>query len=406
MKAIEVNNLGKQYRLGFVGTGMLGKDLQRRMLMMAGREDPWLKVGEEESHKDGNFWALKDMSFSLNEGEVLGILGKNGAGKSTLLKILSRTTTPTVGNIRIRGRLASLLEVGTGFHPELSGRDNIFLNGAILGMSRKETKEKFDEIVDFSGVEKYIDTPVKRYSSGMYTRLAFAVAAHLEPDILIVDEVLAVGDLEFQKKALGKMQSVSRKEGRTVIFVSHNMQAIQKLCSRCLLLENGVLGADGPTADVTQLYLKSAGRNEYFADEKHDGEIYLKSAIIASLTQQLLSIRCEISSRSERQVSVDFSISTPLGIPVAFSSAGALDLNEKILLRNGLQSVIFDIDISKVAAGSYNMSIDITEPDKMYFDRVENCLYFEIGVPPGQKYLRQEWNLGNILLPVEVSRNV
>src|SRR5436190_15090923 len=225
--AIKVENVSKLYRLGQVGTGSLAHDINRWWHKLRGKEDPYLKIGEsnDRTQKSNSeyVWALKDIDFEVKQGEVLGIIGRNGAGKSTLLKILSRTTSPTTGSVKIKGRVASLLEVGTGFHPELSGRDNIFLNGAILGMTRLEIKSKFDEIVDFAGVERYIDTPVKRYSSGMYVRLAFGVAAHLEPEILIVDEVLAVGDAEFQKKALGKMKDVSTQQGRTVLFVSHQM---------------------------------------------------------------------------------------------------------------------------------------------------------------------------------------
>jgi lipopolysaccharide transport system ATP-binding protein len=204
-----------------------------------------------------DFWAVKDVSFEVKPGEVLGIIGRNGAGKSTLLKILSRITEPTEGRVRIRGRVASLLEVGTGFHPELSGRENIFLNGAVLGMTRKEIINKFDEIVAFAETEKFLDTPVKHYSSGMYVRLAFAVAAHLEPEILVVDEVLAVGDAEFQKKCLGKMDEVAHQQGRTVLFVSHNMATINRLCQRCLLLESGMLKANGEAYTVTGLYMVS-----------------------------------------------------------------------------------------------------------------------------------------------------
>ncbi len=242
---IKVENLSKQYRLGQVGTGTISHDVNRWWHNIRGKEDPYLKIGDSNDRTlKGNsdyVWALKDINFEVKQGEVLGIIGRNGAGKSTLLKILSRTTAPTTGSVKIKGRVASLLEVGTGFHPELSGRDNIFLNGAILGMSKQEIKRQFDEIVDFAGVERYIDTPVKRYSSGMYVRLAFGVAAHLDPEILIVDEVLAVGDAEFQKKALGKMKDVSMKEGRTVLFVSHNMAAVKQLCTVGMIFENGKL---------------------------------------------------------------------------------------------------------------------------------------------------------------------
>src|ERR1035438_5505413 len=242
---IKAENISKQYKLGEVSTGSLAHDLNVFWHRIRGQENPYLKIGESNDRttlgKSEYVWALKDINFEVKRGEVLGIIGRNGAGKSTLLKILSKTTAPTTGQVLMKGRVASLLEVGTGFHPDLSGRDNIFLNGAILGMTKKEIKRKFDEIVDFAGVERYIDTPVKRYSSGMYVRLAFAVAAHLEPDILIVDEVLAVGDMEFQKKCLGKMNDVSQKEGRTVVFVSHNMGAISVLCNSAMLLDNGKL---------------------------------------------------------------------------------------------------------------------------------------------------------------------
>jgi lipopolysaccharide transport system ATP-binding protein len=255
--AIKVEHVYKQYKLGLVNTGTLVHDINRWWHKINGKQDPYeILTGENDrAQKTSNdyVWALKDINFDVVSGEVLGIIGKNGAGKSTLLKILSKVTSPTKGNIKVRGRIASLLEVGTGFHPELTGRENIFLNGAILGMTKNEIRSKFDEIVAFSGVEKYIDTPVKRYSSGMYVRLAFAVAAHLEPEILIVDEVLAVGDADFQKKCLGKMKDVSG-EGRTVLFVSHNMAAVRSLCNRGIFLENGIIKSDGITEEVLDLY--------------------------------------------------------------------------------------------------------------------------------------------------------
>lgn len=261
MKAIEFENVGKQYRLGLVSTGTLSHDLNRWWTMnVLRKEDPYLKVGEtnDRSHKGESdyVWALKDINFSVEQGDVVGIIGKNGAGKSTLLKLLSRVTSPTTGNIRYRGRIASLLEVGTGFHPEMTGRENIYMNGAIMGMTKHEITRKLDEIVDFSGCERYIDTPVKRYSSGMTVRLGFAIAAHLEPEILVVDEVLAVGDAEFQKKAIGKMQEVSQGGGRTVLFVSHNMAAVKSLCSRGVLLENGMIKDMGEVSTVVGHYLK------------------------------------------------------------------------------------------------------------------------------------------------------
>lgn len=258
---IKVENLSKQYRLGDVGTGTLSHDLKRWWYKVRGKEDPYLRIGETNdraSKSNSDYvWAIKDINFEVEAGEVLGIIGRNGAGKSTLLKILSKTTSPTTGSVKVKGRIASLLEVGTGFHPELTGRENIFLNGAILGMTKREVQSKFEEIVDFSGVERYIDTPVKRYSSGMYVRLAFAVAAYLEPDILIVDEVLAVGDAEFQKKCLGRMKDVSMNEGRTVLFVSHNMAAVQKLCTKGLLLVNGLVESTGDINKVVDHYVNS-----------------------------------------------------------------------------------------------------------------------------------------------------
>jgi lipopolysaccharide transport system ATP-binding protein len=260
---ISVENLSKSYQLGVIGTGTFRGDLQRWWAKQRGLPDPYLKIGEtDDGNREGEtLWALNDVSMEVQQGDTLGIIGRNGAGKSTLLKILSQVTAPTSGEVKVKGRIASLLEVGTGFHPELTGRENIFLNGAILGMNREETKRKFAEIVDFSGVEKFIDTPVKRYSSGMYVRLAFAVAAHLESEILIVDEVLAVGDAEFQKKCLGKMGDVAH-EGRTVLFVSHNMAAIENLCKRGIVLNKGSIEFIGTQDDAVRNYLSS------FSDQK------------------------------------------------------------------------------------------------------------------------------------------
>ncbi|ARV05495.1 hypothetical protein BTO04_01755 [Polaribacter sp. SA4-10] len=268
---LKVENLSKQYRLGTVGTGTISHDFNRFLARIRGKEDPYLKIGESNDRgakgESEYVWALKDINFEVKRGEVLGIIGKNGAGKSTLLKILSKVTGPTTGSIKSKGRIASLLEVGTGFHPEMTGKENIFLNGAILGMSKKEISSKLDEIVEFSGCARYIDTPVKRYSSGMKVRLAFAVAAHLEPDILIVDEVLAVGDAEFQKKAIGKMQDISSSDGRTVLFVSHNMAAVKSLCSRGVILENGETKFEGVIDEVINEYLKN---HNQFANQKWD----------------------------------------------------------------------------------------------------------------------------------------
>ena len=260
--AIKFENISKQYHLGTIGTGTLSHDLNRWWAMnIRGKEDPNLKIGQVNDRAakatDDYVWALRDIDFEVKQGEVLGIIGKNGAGKSTLLKILSRVTTPTTGRILARGRIASLLEVGTGFHPEMTGRENIYMNGSIMGMTKAEITRKLDEIVNFAGIEKYIDTPVKRYSSGMTVRLGFAIAAHLEPEILVVDEVLAVGDAEFQKKAIGKMQDVSRTDGRTVLFVSHNLSAVKQLCGKGIILTDGKLSFAGSSQEAIDLYLSS-----------------------------------------------------------------------------------------------------------------------------------------------------
>ncbi|WEK19702.1 MAG: ABC transporter ATP-binding protein [Candidatus Pedobacter colombiensis] len=280
--AIKVENLSKAYQLGEIGTGTISRDLERWWAKLRGKDDPFLRIGEinrtRDKGKSDIIWSLKDLHFEVEQGDAVGIIGRNGAGKSTLLKILSRVTAPTTGLAKIKGRIASLLEVGTGFHPELTGRENIFLNGAILGMRKAEIKRKFEEIVDFAGVERYIDTPVKRYSSGMYVRLAFAVAAHLESEILIVDEVLAVGDAEFQKKCLGKMGAVSKGEGRTVLFVSHNMASIHALCKKGIVLNNGVstpvLSIKEAIDSYTQLLNKVVINDMEFAGNLKDRIIF------------------------------------------------------------------------------------------------------------------------------------
>ncbi len=293
--AIKVEDVSKLYRLGQIGTGSFKHDLKRLWHKLQGKDDPFAKVGvvNDRTKKSETewVWALKDINFEVKQGEVLGIIGRNGAGKSTLLKILSKITAPTTGQITINGRIASLLEVGTGFHPELSGRDNIFLNGAILGMKKWEIQKKFDEIMDFSGVEAYIDTPVKRYSSGMYVRLAFAVAAFLEPDILIVDEVLAVGDAEFQKKCLGRMKDVSTNDGRTVLFVSHSMTSVQALCNNAIFLDNGQTEGRISTNIAVEYYLYGKGIHEnsgvYITNEKNVLSDYKN--IVSILEVQLLN---------------------------------------------------------------------------------------------------------------------
>ena len=292
---LKIENISKQYRLGLVGTGTLSSDLTRWWHLVRGKEDPFLKIGDTNDRSvkgESDFvWSLKNIDFEVQRGDVLGIIGKNGAGKSTLLKILSRVTSPTTGSIKSDGRIASLLEVGTGFHPELTGKENIFLNGAILGMTKAEIESKLDEIIEFSGCERYIDTPSKRYSSGMTVRLAFAVAAFLEPDILIVDEVLAVGDAEFQKKAIGKMKEISNSDnGRTVLFVSHNMTAVMSLCNRGILLENGEISFMGSTEDTIAKYLtdnkETLSDFTQFKDRSGDGNITFTKILLGNPTDK------------------------------------------------------------------------------------------------------------------------
>jgi lipopolysaccharide transport system ATP-binding protein len=357
---IQVENVGKQYRLGQVGTGTISHDINRWWHKVRGKEDPYLKVGEvnDRTIKGSDLiWALKDINFEVKRGEVLGIIGKNGAGKSTLLKILSRVTGPSVGNIKVKGRIAALLEVGTGFHPELSGRENIFLNGAILGMSKQEIKRKFDEIVDFSGVERYIDTPVKRYSSGMYVRLAFAVAAHLEPEILIVDEVLAVGDADFQKKCLGKMKDVSG-QGRTVLFVSHNMEAISKLCNTGVYLKHGQVSEIGSIDDVVSNYLKEGQKqNNSFVDLNK----YNKTASYNNNSILFLDINFKNSLQDTNIYNWDqpivltlkFKVLTPLkNVALAFTIATVTSVN--LFTSNNIGNEYKHLDI-----GTYEAEVKI-----------------------------------------------
>ena len=308
---ISVENLSKSYQLGTINTGTFRGDVQRWWAKMRGRPDPHLVIGEKDhgNRQGETLWALREVNFSVEQGEVLGFIGRNGAGKSTLLKILSRVTAPTTGQVKVKGRIASLLEVGTGFHPELTGRENISLNGAILGMKKAEIARKFAEIVDFSGVEEFIDTPVKRYSSGMYVRLAFAVAAHLEPEILIVDEVLAVGDTDFQKKCLGKMSEVSRG-GRTVLFVSHNMGAIQQLCQQAIVLNKGRVEMAGPVNKAVEHYLSTAehqkGERIWEATDQPGNEIVRLESL--RLKNPLGEIATEFDVRTPVQIEIEYRV--------------------------------------------------------------------------------------------------
>ncbi len=339
--AIEFENVGKMYRLGRVGTGTLSHDLNRWWTMnVLRKEDPFLKIGEtndrsKKGHSD-YVWALRDISFKVEQGDVVGIIGKNGAGKSTLLKLLSRITSPSTGSIRYQGRIASLLEVGTGFHPEMTGRENIYMNGSIMGMTKKEITRKLDEIVDFAGVERYIDTPVKRYSSGMTVRLGFAVAAFLEPEILVVDEVLTVGDAEFQKKAIGKMNDVAHSEGRTVLFVSHNMAAVKNLCTRGVVLQDGMLVYDGSTDEAVNYYLQNNTHLEHGLITDHidqlasyvtvkkieiNGTPYTESTIESN--QEFLDVLFEGSTTEPFKANVQLKFFNMSEVPMATYAEGA-----------------------------------------------------------------------------------
>jgi len=393
--AIKLENISKQYRLGTVGTGTLSHDLNRWFAKVRGKEDPTLKIGQANtlSQAGGDYvWALKDINLEVKQGEILGIIGKNGAGKSTLLKLLSQVTGPTTGQIKVKGRIASLLEVGTGFHPELTGRENIFLNGAILGMRKWEIKKKLDEIVDFAGVAKYLDTPVKRYSSGMYVRLAFAVAAHLEPDILVVDEVLAVGDAEFQKKAIGKMQDVSQGGGRTVLFVSHNMSSIQKLCNKAVMLKNGRIEAIGDVKETIENYLSSEKRQEKNKDIKQikrsegygevvkitDIEIIANKKNTTSLLfGENFSININVEAyKNIKSLDLSIRIDTEANIPV--TSLLLSDSQETICVKKG-EAFCFSVSITNfhLVPGRYFLVVTL-KSGKLAFDRLENVFQFDI----------------------------
>jgi len=368
--AIKAENISKQYRLGKVGTGTLSHDLNRLWYKVRGLEDPYVKIGEANDRsmkgESDYVWSLRDINFEIEQGDSVGIIGRNGAGKSTLLKLLSKVTKPTTGGFKVKGRIASLLEVGTGFNPEMTGRENIYLNGAILGMRRAEITKKLDEIINFSGVERYIDTPVKRYSSGMYVRLAFAVAAHLESEILIVDEVLAVGDAEFQKKCLGKMNDVSKGEGRTVLFVSHNMAAVQNLCFKGILLENGIIKKTGLINDVLAEYLVSTKIENVKLSENTNrkGNGFLKFTDgffisdndnnIETFKDLKIKLNFELNFPSKiMQSRIDIGINNFMGDRVAWLSSNVV-ISEFSIFSNSIEFLIKDLPL---APGDYTLNI-------------------------------------------------
>lgn len=392
-KALIVENVGKMYRLGTVGTGTLSHDLNRFWHKIRGKEDPYTKVGQENNRATASdnpyVWALKDINFSVDKGEVLGIIGKNGAGKSTLLKILSKITSPTTGCIKVNGRIASLLEVGTGFHPELTGRENIYLNGAILGMKRHEIKAKFDEIVEFSGCERYLDTPVKRYSSGMYVRLAFAVAAHLESEILIVDEVLAVGDAEFQKKCLGKMHDVS-KDGKSVIFVSHDMNAIYKLCPNSILMQNGKIELLERTDIAIKKYFEYMAKNS-ITDVKRVGNGKVRVEEIAmtdgnsnfqNVYQSGNSIFIEMKVKAYDDIPIlhyAVTIKNMIGSPV--TSAWTLFEDNPQKIKKGEEKYIkFELKNLRLVPGEYTVLTYINYGNEV-FEMIDQATSFSIIQP-------------------------
>lgn len=389
---IKVENLSKQYRLGVTGTGTLSHDLNRWWHLARGKEDPYQKIGEtnEQSTKSeiGYVWALKDINFEVQQGEVLGIIGKNGAGKSTLLKILSKVTGPTTGKIKAKGRIASLLEVGTGFHPELTGRENIYLNGTILGMTRREVSRKLDEIVDFAGVARYLDTPVKRYSSGMKVRLGFAVAAHLEPEILIVDEVLAVGDAEFQKKAVGKMQEVSHEGGRTVLFVSHNMSSVRNLCDNGILLENGEIVKRGSAESAVGYYLnpEQSGKREHLF-EGTDGQVKIQGIKVFEANQESAVIKYENPFSIEVQMYVN-KISQQrfdLGIRVTDFKGEFLFVSGTANLPNGIPEgncrLKVEVPGCLLNEGTFYAGFLISENRRKSIGKIDNIISWSI-LPP------------------------
>jgi lipopolysaccharide transport system ATP-binding protein len=377
---LKAENISKQYRLGQVGTGTLSHDLNRWWHQVRGKENPYLKVGDTNDRstkgESDYVWALQNINFEVERGEVLGIIGKNGAGKSTLLKILSKVTSPTTGSIKSRGRIASLLEVGTGFNPELTGKENIFLNGAILGMTKKEIASKIAEIIEFSGCERYIDTPVKRYSSGMTVRLAFAVAAFLEPEILVIDEVLAVGDAEFQKKAIGKMQDISRQGGRTVLFVSHNMAAMRSLCTRGIVLENGKVVFEGGIDESVDLYINQSNSETVYNKDlicKNNSNLEIDSIKINNSDKNNLVMNSEendisIEIQGVLKENISFEIEArffdALNNPIAFFSPGHYNGRTEMFSKGKFsikRKIVLPTTINK---GKLYMSLFLTLPGK------------------------------------------
>ena len=404
--AIRVENVGKRYNLG-IANGSGGRSRYKSLRDSIANLASWSPLTPKKLE---SFWALKDICFDIKQGEVVGIIGRNGAGKSTLLKILSRITEPTTGSLQVRGRVASLLEVGTGFHPELTGRENILLNGAILGMSRKEISRKFDDIVAFAEVERFLDTPVKRFSSGMYVRLAFAVAAHLEPEILIVDEVLAVGDAEFQKRCLGKMQDVS-KAGRTVLFVSHNIAVIQALCPKAILLESGTVAFFGNSALAAGQYLGAANKNTLLERRPSiDGTPTITKFQMTSVECQretVIDFNLEITTRIRKHCSIEVKVFDELGMPIGFASVGLLSGADIVEILEGSNNFKCQVRMPRMAHGLYRVSAAIASPMIEVLDSVGEGLYIDIHPTPLAGYgrvMESNWGCGPFEIPLKIER--
>lgn len=407
---IKIENLSKVYRLGEVGTGTISHDLNRFFAKIRGKEDPFAKVGSvndrtQKAVKGEMVRALSDINLEIKEGEVLGIIGKNGAGKSTLLKILSRITSPTTGSYKIKGRMASLLEVGTGFNPELTGRENIYMNGTIMGMRKWEIDRKLDEIVDFSGVAKYLDTPTKRYSSGMTVRLGFAVAAHLDPEILVVDEVLAVGDAEFQKKAIGKMQEVSHGQGRTVLFVSHNMSSISQLCSTGVLLKNGTIDTFGEINSVINSYLTNPQTKQIYEAEDKPYDISISKLYLSGNDTLIRN-----SYRFDEQIVINSQIIAQNIPSNATMTLFVYNQREELiftthlslfdLINLGVNNIVTKLPSKLLLPGSYSLSTKIHIPNIAFIDCDENAIYFDIE-DTGHEHSMYNINLGLISVRLE-----
>jgi len=389
---VDIQHLGKKFRIG-----------QERKKYHTLRES--LVSVFSRSAKQEDYWALRNINLQVNEGEAVGIIGKNGAGKSTLLKILSRITHPSEGRIILNGRIASLLEVGTGFHQELTGRENIFLNGSILGLRSGEIKARFDDIVEFSGVQKFIDTPIKFYSSGMQLRLAFAVASYLEPEILVIDEVLAVGDSEFQKKCIGRMNEVT-KSGRTLLFVSHDMNSILSLCTTAVLLEKGSVAMKGDPLDVVKNYSSSVSdASEYIALPDERGTPKIVMVKIENCDDRFLCLKIVVHSKTRTRTSLDFHFRDQLNRNIGFGSLGSLAYEEMVEISPGENNLYIDIDIGSLATGEYKLGLDLTQPNVEWFDRVFDCLSFKIDkmVKDNEsRVLQQSWGYGSVCFQVKL----